>query len=68
MRTQPRATDASANTAASAAAPGAVPAQVPSTEAAARGAPVVIQTDVVKVAIDPEGEERAAPRRAIRRE
>ena len=38
-----------------AAAPGAVPAQGPSAAAAARAAPVVIQTDVLKVAIDPEG-------------
>jgi YidC/Oxa1 family membrane protein insertase len=40
---------------AAAAAPGAVPAQAPSAGAVARAAPVVIQTDVLKVAIDPEG-------------
>ncbi|HET9023331.1 MAG TPA: membrane protein insertase YidC [Burkholderiaceae bacterium] len=37
------------------AAPGAVPAQGPSAEAAAKAPPVVIQTDLLKVAIDPEG-------------
>jgi YidC/Oxa1 family membrane protein insertase len=40
---------------AAAAAPGAVPAQAPSAEAGSKAAPVVIQTDVLKVAIDPEG-------------
>jgi len=51
----PGAVPAAPPAAVTAAAPGAVPAQAPSAEAASRAAPVAIQTDVLKVAIDPEG-------------
>ena len=40
---------------AAAGAPGAVPAQGPRAEAAAKAPPVVVQTDLLKVTIDPEG-------------